>query len=315
MVPLARWIGGLCVGLLARWNRWQGHYDRRTLRLHWSAWHRTRQPAQLMRLALFRRDLGYALPSRWGRPLAHHLASGKLRSADQRRLADLLSADRADACAEMQAHRVEFERWLEKRLLTFDSGSSGAGICVVGNAGSLRGWGGGAVIDAHAVVVRFNHWHDTPVDRDDTGARADIWVVSPAYQGRVPDGLAWAVVTGPDPHASLSRWPVPQALQRAGVPVLTVPLAVWRDLVLRLEAPPTAGVLMLAWLHALRGNWTDIGCVGVGTGDAGKAHHIVSGARPGRRHAWLREQSLVKGWQARGLHLRQGVFNRDAPGL
>ncbi|MEK8045692.1 glycosyltransferase family 29 protein [Ideonella margarita] len=314
------------------WGRWQawrhrqaGHYNANTLRLFWRVWLDDRQPAALVRLALFRRDLGRPLPQRWVAgvvaalpdlpPALRHRAIGLLAEVAPHRLAGLKPAWLQAASAlpgvaaalptssllcgasPVQSSPAAFAAWL----------ASQANVMVVGNAASLRGSGLGAAIDAHAAVVRFNHWQQADAPASDIGARCDVWVVSPGHQGPVPAGLRWAIVSGPDVAFQVRRWPLLDELQAAGVPVLTVPLPVWRGLVAELSAPPSAGVLALAWMQALRPTgWQGMSVAGVGVGGergAAAAHHIVRSGerRVGQRHDWPAEAALLVAWQAQGL--------------
>jgi len=314
-----------------RWQAWRhrqaGHYNADTLRLFWRVWLDGHQPAALVRLALFRRDLGRPLPQRWVAgvvaavpdlpPGLRHRAIGLLAEVAPHRLAGLhpawLQAASAlpgvaaalqtpaslglAAPAPVQASPAAFGAWLAHH----------AKLVVVGNAASLRGSGLGAAIDAHAAVVRFNHWQQADAPVSDIGTRCDVWVVSPGHQGPVPPGIRWAIVSGPDVAFQVRRWPLLDELQSAGVPVLTVPLPVWRGLVDELSAPPSAGVLALAWLQALRPTgWQGMSVAGVGAGGArgaGAAHHIVRSGerRVGQRHDWPAETALLVAWQAQGL--------------
>jgi hypothetical protein len=83
-------------------------------------------------------------------------------------------------------------------------------------------------------------------------------------------------------------------------------------LVARLQAPPSAGLLMLAWLHAL-GGWDGIriAAIGWGGGPAGRHHLVQSNRQTGSRHCWQRERELVDEWRNAGLQ----DLGRAVPGL
>lgn len=256
------WALSICAAALAAWRRRRGCYDRRTLGLYWWAWRCSSDPVQLLRLAWCRRDFGHALPTRWRSSLEALCLSKVLSVGDRGRLAELLAAGRGGDDEAMAQARSRFASWLKER-----AGSAGMSaptrVCVAGNAGSLRGAGRGHLIDAHPVVIRFNQWQGPTVSATDVGQSVDVWVMSPNYRGPVPSGVSWVVVTGPEPTMALERWPIPRALRLAGVTVLTVPLPVWRGLVARLDAPPSAGVLTLAWLAQLCPGWSGVACEGL----------------------------------------------------
>jgi len=186
------------------------------------------------------------------------------------------------------------------------------GICVVGNAGSLVGGGLGEHIDRHGLVVRFNRYRSEAAAPVDLGRRLDVWVCAPKFlpeaaamaQGRF--NVVWLVLSGPDVRyhraGAALDWAHVAALLHAGVKVITVPLGVWGGLVDRLGAPPSAGILMLSWVHALRGDWDGLMIAGFdGARVRGHAYHHAGRGRPGRRHAWDRERALLADWRRQGL--------------
>ena len=326
----AAWLRSLLpawgLGWLAAWRRRQGCYDQATLALLSVAARRSGSDVALLRLALFRRDLGRVLPGRWvprllrslpGLPLRwRRRALGLLAEVDPGQLAGLDRHWLADAAAaqpgvaqalapspldDADRQRLAFADWLRRR------GAAG-GIAVVGNAAGLAGTGLGARIDGHGAVIRFNRWHGADTVTADIGQRIDVWVVSPELDVTVPAGLSWAIVSGPDPRFLMRRWTLARRLHDAGVAVLTVPLPVWRTLVARLDAPPTAGVLTLAWLHTLLGSWQGVSVAGIGWGTApdGRHHLVDAGSRIGRRHRWSEEGATLAAWRDEGLQdLRQ----------
>lgn len=316
-----------CTGLYAHWRRDRGRYDRQTLRAYWVAWRSSASVAALLRLAAFRRDLGRPLPQRWVAPLragcpalppnARRLAFGLLAEVAPVHLSVLPSSDRIDAATRIPAlaaqcldtaptplaqlhteqadRRQGFAQWLTQRR-------QANGLCVVGNAATLRGRGLGTLIDAHGAVLRFNAFKGD-VDATDLGTRIDVWVAKGDYRGSRPAGQTWAVHSGPDPRFRVIDLETLALLVGEGTPVLTAPLTIWRALVIQLEAPPTAGVLMLAWLRTLLGGWSGVRCAGIGSGlgTDGRYHAAIAGKPPGRRHAWSREQALVERWRTEGL--------------
>lgn len=317
-------------GLPAAWQGWWGRhrrargcYDRSTLALFQRA--SLRAPADvaaLCRWALFRRDLGRPLPLRWVARLRAGLAL--LPPALRRRALGLLAERRPSSLhglppdwlddaasaqpgvreltggtgplADMGARRAAFADWLAQRIAV-------GGLCVVGNAAGLAGRGLGAAIDAHAAVLRFNRWQGKGAAEADVGRRIDVWMVSPDLDEPVPPGLSWAIVSGPDPRFIQRRWTQAERLEAAGVPVLTVPLPVWRELVAVLQAPPSAGLLALAWVAAVAPAWRGVSVAGVGWGrDAQGRHHLVDRAtQVGGRHRWGAEADCVARWRSSGL--------------
>jgi hypothetical protein len=180
-------------------------------------------------------------------------------------------------------------------------------ICIVGNAGTICDSKLGSFIDSHDLVVRFNLYRG-PKSRDkDIGTRLDLWAMAPGFIPSRPllHHAPWVAVTGPDVLFRRRNWqPFRQRLTRSK-PVVTIPLPIWRDLVAHLMAPPSAGLLVLAWLAALRKDWQNMHAVGFGVlpSKAISYHHADPRHRPTSRHKWEREKSLLQKWETQGLAL------------
>lgn len=63
----------------------------------------------------------------------------------------------------------------------------------------------------------------------------------------MPQGVQWVVVSGPEMAFRLQDWRRFEASWQDGTRLLTVPLQTWSELVSALQAPPSAGLLFLAW--------------------------------------------------------------------
>lgn len=315
---------------MATRRRVQGHYDRDTLALFAHAWKINRSPKILLRYAMFRRDLGFTIPQRWVEDFLKVISNFGTRNrwlvlaliAEIRpeRLATipdtwtkgaglpvleaLNSQEKiqkecclAEIYLQQEKWRNEFYEWLKS--------CRSKGVCVVGNSASLRGSGQGSIIDRYAAVIRFNRFESEDTSSFDLGSRIDVWVVSPDYKGHVPDNIRWIVVTGPDMLFRLRNWQFIKIFLDAGKPVLTVPLVVWQKMVSSLEAPPSAGILVLGWINNLLESWDGVTSAGIGTGLTKKgAYHITDCRhRAVSRHHWLREKDLIRDWQAEGLNI------------
>lgn len=301
-----------------------------------AAWQLAPSAERLLSYALLRRDMGLPLPSRWVEPLRAGL--GRLRSTRRRLALGLLAEHGVHALdglpkdwlqdasnhlpalaeygtgtlqqpllqllhAKQTEWRQQFAAWLAKRSQT-------GAIAVVGNAATLHGSGLGAAIESCSVVVRFNRCGVEADFAADVGSRTDVWVVSPAYRGPIPSGVRWILLTGPDMRYRLQDWNMVIPLLAADRPVLTFPLDIWRQQVSRLQAPPSAGVLTLAWLSQLLTDaWSSLRVAGIGTGlnAAGRYHRMVKQQSPASRHNWIAEQSLITDWT------RQGLVRLDRP--
>lgn len=319
-------LPSLLVALWARHRRNRGQYDRRTRFLFHLLWHRRRTPEALLDYLLFRRDLGFpVLPSKSTalinqcdklhrkQDLALALVAeqnlASLKSISRRRiiqhanhmapLADihrqLGGMETLDWLADLSANQT---KW--RNMFSADVANTSTSICVVGNASTLCGSNLGAWIDSHDRVVRFNR-HRGPNSHDkDLGTRLDLWAMAPSF---VPSENAvcmppWIVITGPDVLFLRRNWLSLRTRLDQGDPVLTVPLPVWRDLVAHLQAPPSAGLLVLAWIRVLRGSWQGIHTVGLGVLPSRGIpyHHADHKHRPTTRHNWEYEKQLLHAW-------------------
>jgi hypothetical protein len=306
-------MGGLPVSVLelaARRRRAKGFYDGRTLALFRRAWVRGRSMSTLLDYALFRRDLGFPLATRWAAPLRAGLAQLPTR---RRRVAAALLAEvdgdsgwngGAQAGGAGAALQTMQDAWRDA-FVRMICEQRRAGVCVVGNAGMLIGAGLGTAIDGHGVVVRFNRFRAANSNEIDIGSRVDVWVAAPGFEGPPPVGVKWIVVSGPDMRFRRQNWESLRPALDAGAAVLTVPLGPWRSLVAQLQAPPSAGVLFLAWLRSVLGSWQGVRAIGFGmpAGGAGTYHHADPHHKAVERHNWTAERALLLRWHDEGLKL------------
>ncbi len=169
----------------------------------------------------------------------------------------------------------------------------------------------GEKIDAHEIVVRFNRYRSDRSRPEDTGQRTDVWVRAPDLRhADSPDNPAaeWIVLSGPDIRYQLADWTPLVPHIEAGRRMLTVPLVTWHALVKELHAPPSAGILLLAWIIELTGSTAGITAVGFQSADSPIGvrqpyHHALPRQRPGHRHNWAGERALLSRWMAQGLVL------------
>ncbi len=304
-------MDGCAAGLTlwADWCRWRGRYGRALRRWRWVAWRRQPDVPHMLRLGGCWRDHGRPVPGRWRRWLAEAIRQPGVSAALRMRAEVLLAADEASQAMETQ--RAAFVSWLRAQ-------APRGGICVVGNAGGALQQTLGSRIDAHAVVVRFNCWRP-PGEAADLalGRRLDVWVVAPNGPAAPEGRPRWAVMSGADPGGRMAGWAPVQSLDRLGVPVLTAPLVVWRQLVDALGAPPSAGLLMLAWLRHMGWPTGTLRIVDLAPPQAASGHVLGRWHWRGRRHDWARERALVARWCAAGevARLEEQAFCHTGDGV
>ena len=339
---LLNWLPGWLARIWA-WRRHAlGRYDERTASYYRHVWKKRNDLGGLVEWLRFRRELGQPPDPALTQLLRHVLGDARGAAAWQA-VELLIEADglanhagaeglawlrlraeqsppiayhlrgigvsltqRATRLAELHERQ---DRW-RQAFADYLSSCRGS-ICVVGNAGSLRSSRLGPAIDNHELVARFNRWSSDSVAVEDIGSRLDVWVCAPRFLPAVSSvnrGFApWMVVSGPDARYHRAGravdWDVVLAMLDAGVKVLTIPQTVWCEPVARLGAPPSAGVLFLAWVRGFLPGFNGLEIAGfdiAGSGTKGY-HHAGKHLRPGRRHNWANESALLEGWKKEGL--------------
>jgi hypothetical protein len=219
--------------------------------------------------------------------------------------------ERQDALALLQNRQ---EQWRQAFLCYLKDNVGN--ICVVGNAATLLKRGIGNKIDSHAVVFRFNHYttashssrarNQQTQNMRDIGKRLNVWVLAPNLRKPYSAGVEvakWVILTGPDMRYQLADWNSIVPLLTTKKRVLTVPLKIWQTLVQELKAPPSAGVLCLAWIIDMLES--PKGLVAAGFQRQGmktpRYHYALLRHKGSRRHNWQEERALLDRWQAQGL--------------
>ncbi len=144
--------------------------------------------------------------------------------------------------------------------------------------------------DADTLVIDFNRpAHDLPLP---AGTR-HAWVRTPntSVPPRGDHDISWIVLTGNNSLYQRLDFSPLLPVDLAPDKYLFVPGSVWWELVAALEAPPSAGLIMLHWIASLRGGLTGVevhGCsIMPGAGDLNR--------KPGRHH-WQRERVFLQRW-------------------
>jgi len=144
--------------------------------------------------------------------------------------------------------------------------------------------------DPDHLVIDFNQpVHHIPIP---AGAR-HAWVRT--TNGSVPPGtdrdLSWIILTGNNSLYQRLRFSSLLPDDFSADKYLFVPSPIWWELVAALEAPPSAGLIMLHWIATLRGGLDGVGMHGLS---------IVPGSHPLNqkpgRHCWQREREFLKRW-------------------
>jgi len=315
---------------LGRRRRQSGQYNRHTLLCLYLAARKHPSPLNLFHYLRFRRDLGRRPSARLTRALLsqsdslpepmRELAGGWLLEHEEHKRAKEATTRPSDSMSipdELQQLRLS-QPHLRDAFAAYLLKHRGS-ICVVGNGPLGTHSDLARRIDRHRVVIRFNAFWETQrpsaapgqsgiessTGGSPRGSRLDVWVRSPGHAADASSATGdpqWFILTGPDVRFHLLYGQ--EVLSRV-VPgkTLTVPLRTWRRLVEVLEAPPSAGLLVLAWLKELLGDWDGLNATGFQIlGAKSKASARRGGLRRTRdRHHWQAEARVLQQWRREGL--------------
>jgi len=170
-------------------------------------------------------------------------------------------------------------------------------ISIVGNAPTEIGKNDGQIIDNSDLVFRFNSAIISPQYSPAYGSRTDYWVVSPSYPFRKDEPKAEnIVISGIAPfHKPSLYW---QALAKlnndsTNVRFFVFPSEIWYQLVSRLHAPPSAGLLCLATILPLQSQALSVELFGFSRYRETEKNHYGDSSRRSSRHNWSEESKLI----------------------
>ncbi len=287
---------GFSYAIRARRRRRAGLYNMETLYCFRQAWHKSGSPRALLRYLLFRQDLGYTLTHDEFRRLEQALPQLSRKEKKKARGLFDISSGESD-------HQQQQRSWQESFKKVVQDAAQNGGICVVGNAAKLKDAGMGARIDGFDKVVRFNRCFLDSGPNEDTGARLDIWVCAPDYHRDRQHTAAYTVVSGAGRLALSDELEKYKSCVVNGAKVVGVPLSVWKGLVKQLQAPPSAGLLILGWFEAILGNLNNVAVVGFDRTVQLDSNYYYASSRhkASTRHNWAAEKRLLRIWEQKGL--------------
>lgn len=173
-------------------------------------------------------------------------------------------------------------------------------VCVVGNSPIELNTGNGENIDSHNLIIRFNNYSTDYPHSKDYGTKTDIWIKSGHYadvKRRDISDYKHIIVSGPN---SIHRSPYGADLFKeyvdAGKSVGFFPHSLTTEVISKIEAPPSAGILVLYWLYKLTGPLKRENVYGFSFTDQleNKSSHYFSDASSGDfyHHNWKAERKL-----------------------
>lgn len=194
---------------------------------------------------------------------------------------------------QLRNKQVEWrEKWINDLTI-----KAKQGIAVVGNSASLIGKMKGHSIDSHGAVIRFNQPVTGPDSHLHFGSNTHTRVIAPGYRGPIPPS-DWIVISGPDMQYQLQNWTHLSSVFKRGTPIITVPLQHWASLVELLEAPPSAGLLMLEYLRSQPTLNHKIQPYGFGYNpNEQQTYHAADSKHSATsRHRWEDEAKVINDW-------------------
>jgi hypothetical protein len=204
-------------------------------------------------------------------------------------------APEAAAAEEFRARYGTFHRLVE---------ANAESICVVGNAPSEVGLGCGALIDAHALVIRFNNYSPDPKHWADYGRKTDIWVRASGYRDPwrrpgerfahilINPPIYWRTANGQDELLDAALFgQLPEEVPRRLVWTLATRLGAW----------PSTGLVVLAWLRQILGTLDSVAVFGFTLSDQvdGPRHYYANRSTSKVQHAWAAERAIFDEMLAR----------------
>ena len=307
--PKKRYLNPSFPRVIAKSRRKKGLYDLKTLWYYKKAWLKKRDPKAFVDYCMFRRDLGFILSKNRSDLLISLLdklgrkhkkyAIFLLKEVSYKYTSDtpLFKENRA-WLNKIHENQEQWRRSFKEELVK----NRKNGICVVGNSATLKNSMCGDTIDQQGFIVRFNQCWNKNKGNKDTGKKLDVWVSAPDYRGETQSTARWIIVSGPDMIYREVGWERFKDRVESDGYLLTVPLEIWKKLVFRLQAPPSAGLLTLFWFSEILGSWDGICATGFDlTVSMENYHHADLKHQPGKRHNWQKEKDLLTQWRKEGL--------------
>lgn len=311
----------------AKQLRKKGKYDLKALKYFLKAYQLSRSKFYLLEYIKYRRDLGRLLApslaskvlSIWQRlnqkeqslMAAFFLESGRevisFEPTSKSSIPATLAYKSFYALSEQQqlllSIYAEQAQWRAQLAEALKAQAKAQGICVVGNSGVMKGSALGSVIDSTGFVVRFNAFQEGLQVSSDLGTQCQAWCVTPSFKMTSVLQVPWLIVLGPEVQYRLADWSQFYAFREQRIPIITIPLGVWRQLVSELKAPPSAGITILAFFYGLLGSWSGVAVAGFGAlaSTLVPYHYMSAKHTASERHNWLGEQRLLERWLAEGL--------------
>jgi hypothetical protein len=168
-------------------------------------------------------------------------------------------------------------------------------IAVLGNGALGQGSAGGKFIDSHDHVFRFNNFPSEKIYEKDYGRKTTVWVRTPSiHEVPLRDDIEPATIIFSSPlmlHTRNGNWKWMVAYCGRDEQLVLFDSAVFRELVQKLNAPPSAGLLAVSNISCLSDDPTRLSLLGFDF-NTGKQSHYFDNQKPAGRHNWPAEKIL-----------------------
>ena len=271
-------------GVVASDNRKRGVYTCHTLRLYYAAYLKNPTKRAYKEFCMFCRDLGYPLSlARYKKLQAYTKESSLIR--------EYLGMPPSKNTLIKHIYSSQ-SLWLEE----FSTYVKNKKVCIVGNAPLNKNMDFTKAIETYEIVIRFNNCCSNMNDTN-RGKKVDIWMSAPDIKTSI--SALWNIVSGPNMIYKNANWKRFENTLENGGRILSTPLHIWKDMVQQLQAPPSAGILMIYWTHVIQNSFENITIVGFDIDNENKRyHHSDMNHQASSRHSWEKERELIKKWIA-----------------
>ncbi len=168
-------------------------------------------------------------------------------------------------------------------------------IAIVGNANTETGSSNGRFIDSHDIVFRFNNFASRTSYEKDYGKKTTVWVRTPSiHEVPLREDISPKTVVFSSSlmlYTKNGNWKWMLDYCDRDENIVLLDDSIFRDLVQKLNSPPTAGLLTTANISGLSDDLSQISFLGFDF-NTGKQSHYFDNQKPAGRHNWNLEKEL-----------------------
>jgi hypothetical protein len=198
-----------------------------------------------------------------------------------------------------------------QRRLAEALGDRAHSVAVVGNSPCELTKGLGPAIDRHDLVVRFNDFSVAPPFDRDYGRKVDVWTTNLRGSADTNSVHSPFVLLSSRRYLFHDKFRRLAPALKEGRGIGYIPAEVHMALLRRLGSPPSAGLVTLSYLAALRGSLDDVGIYGFSfvdqIGDNPTSAHYFEESKPSAAHDWLAELTEFRRLMADGRQPRAAL--------